>query len=255
MQDSDRSRRAHAESPGAKDRPIDASPASPRRRALLVGVGGALTAGLAGCSGDGEGGTPTDAAGGPDDDGTTDDGETPTATDAPATDETTPSATPTEAGPTKEPMGSVRRNDVDELEIVGYQSSTNLDIFSVDIVVHNTGEEPTDLEAYTWDLCPLQRERPGRRGLGGGSGARPGRPARSTGRGVDGLLRDPLRRGRRRRLLRALSHLRGLGRGRRLLSGVRRFRSATITATPPRRSRRLRPRRHHPRQRRPRRRR
>lgn len=161
MQDSDRSRSEREESLAGNEGPIDTSPASPRRRALLVSVGGALAAGLAGCSGDGdgEGDDPTDAAGGPDDsDGTNDDETTPTATDAPATDESTPSATPTEAGPAKEPMGSVRRNDVDELEIVGYQSSINRDAFSVDIVVWNAGEEPTDLEAYTWNLAPYKED-------------------------------------------------------------------------------------------------
>lgn len=123
---------------------------APRRRAVLVGVSAALTSALAGCSSDGGEGEP----GGSEPTDEPDDGAAePTATGAP-TDEPTPTATATESGPVQDPMGSVRRNDIDELEIVGYESSASGNIFSVDITVVNDGDEATDVEAYSWALAP-----------------------------------------------------------------------------------------------------
>lgn len=136
-----------------------------RRRAVLVGVGTALTGTLAGCSGD-DGAEPTgDGA-----DGTTaedtemgENGSGGTEMDeatTTATDDGSSTATATESTtPAKGPRGSVRTNRIDGIEFVGWRSEArDHGIFAIDTVVNNGGDEAVDVENYTWDVLPYAED-------------------------------------------------------------------------------------------------
>lgn len=144
------------------------------RRIVLVGTGTALTGALAGCLGDddGSGDTGGSADGGQDgsadgsQDGSADadgdggDGSADgTGSDGGDGDDSDGSAdggdgdgSDSDDGPTVEDAGEVGQNAIDELELVGWESSASGDIFQVTATVRNGGDQATDPEAYTWGM-------------------------------------------------------------------------------------------------------
>lgn len=142
------------------------------RRIVLLGTGTALTGGLAGClggdgdeSGDtggsdgGEDGSDADGSGGDGGDGSSDgDGSTADGDDGSADGDGSVDGGGSGDGsdgdddPTMEDAGEVGQNAIDQLELVGWESSASGDIFQVTATVRNGGEQATGPEAYTWGL-------------------------------------------------------------------------------------------------------
>lgn len=125
-----------------------------RRRAVLAGVGSALTGVLAGCSSDGDGATPTQETGGST--GTDAPGGVPATSDpGPSDAGGTESPTPTPEGDpvptTEDPAGTVVEDTIPEIEILGYTTqSSGRSFFDTYVNVQNGGGEALDIQNYTW---------------------------------------------------------------------------------------------------------
>jgi len=101
----------------------------PDRRRVLKAIGGSvLVTGLAGCSDDG----PDESTPNGEDDG--------------------------ESEFVQESMGSVGRNDIDELEIVGWESETLDTGLNVHVSVRNNGDQQVDAYGYTFQITPYDED-------------------------------------------------------------------------------------------------
>lgn len=58
----------------------------------------------------------------------------------------------TDEDPTREEIGSVARNEIDELSIIGYYSVVQDDEFAVFVAVHNEGNRRASIADYAWDI-------------------------------------------------------------------------------------------------------
>lgn len=131
------------------------------RRRFLVLVGAGVTAGLSGCSGGDDAGTPTEMS---TPTNTPTPTETPTntprSTDTPTPTDTqtstpSPMATTTSTPATPddgEPVGEVVDNAVEELEITDWSGRIDDDDFVVTLSIKNTGNQQTQLVKYWYDI-------------------------------------------------------------------------------------------------------
>jgi hypothetical protein len=124
------------------------------RRTVLGAAG--LLAGLAGCSGGGDGGDDGGDGSSPTEEPEPTDTETQAPMDTPeggdtATEQSTTAAS---SGPTVESMCQVAETDLEELSVVGCQSSAEDGNLLVDVTIRNDGQQETDLFEYDLEVTP-----------------------------------------------------------------------------------------------------